>query len=112
MNEYNIPLSYRNHILSSLTELYNNNNRYNIRVKLYNKLKKNNIDYPTIKGVPLDVLKYLYLTATGSSSYYNSTTLAYHQSVKAGEKVERGSVVTVAFTDHSVGDYAGQEIDD
>jgi hypothetical protein len=32
--------------------------------------------------------------------------------VKAGEKVERGSVVTVAFTDHSVGDYAGQEIDD
>ena len=65
MNEYNIPLSYRNHILSSLTELYNNNNRYNIRVKLYNKLKKNNIDYPAIKGVPLDVLKYLYLTATG-----------------------------------------------
>lgn len=65
MDEYNIPLPYRNLILTTLIELYRTNNRYNIRVKLYNKLKKNSIDYPTIKGVPLDVLKYLYLTATG-----------------------------------------------
>jgi stage V sporulation protein D (sporulation-specific penicillin-binding protein) len=79
---------------------------------------KDRVTMPDLTGLTVDQVREtlagmdLYLTATGSSSYYNSATLAYHQSVKAGEKVERGSVVTVAFTDHSVGDYAGQEIDD
>ena len=54
----------------------------------------------------------LYMTVSGSSSFYNNTTLAYDQSVKAGKKVERGTVITVYFTDNSVADYTGQVIDD
>lgn len=54
----------------------------------------------------------LYMTASGSSSYYNSTTLAYSQGTAAGTLVDRGSVVTVYFADSAVADYTGREIDD
>ena len=41
------------------------NKGYNVRVKLYNKLKENNIDYPKIKEIPLDVIRYIYLVSVG-----------------------------------------------
>ena len=82
------------------------------------EVPKDKVKVPDLTGLTVDQVRQtlasvdLYLTASGSSSYYNSSTLAYDQSVKKGKKVERGSVITVYFTDHSVSDYAGQEIDD
>lgn len=79
---------------------------------------KDKVKVPDLTGLTVDQVRQtlarvdLYMTATGSSSYYNATTLAYDQSVKPGRRLERGSVVTVYFTDHSVSDYAGQEIAD
>ncbi|MCD7838599.1 MAG: PASTA domain-containing protein [Clostridiales bacterium] len=76
------------------------------------------VTVPDLTGMTVDQAKEalseldLYMTATGSSSYYNSTTLAYSQSTAAGTEVERGSVITVNFADSAVADYAGQEIDD
>lgn len=74
------------------------------------------VDVPDLTGMTVDQARKtlnersLYMTATGSSSYYNSSTLAYSQSVEAGTKVDRGSVITVSFTDNAVADYAGREI--
>lgn len=48
----------------------------------------------------------LYMEASGSSSYYTDTTLAYKQSVDAGETVERGTTITVYFSDDSIVDEA------
>lgn len=79
---------------------------------------KDQVKVPDLTGLTVDQVRDtlasvdLYMTATGSSSYYNSSTLAYDQSVKEGKKVDRGSVITVYFTDHSVSDYTGQEIAD
>ncbi|MCD7843490.1 MAG: PASTA domain-containing protein [Clostridiales bacterium] len=76
------------------------------------------VTVPDLTGMTVDQAKEalselnLYMTATGSSSYYNSTTLAYSQSTAAGTEVERGSVITVNFADSAVADYTGQEIDD
>lgn len=76
------------------------------------------VTVPDLIGMTVDQAKEalseldLYMTATGSSSYYNSTTLAYSQSTAAGTEVERGSVITVNFADSAVADYTGQEIDD
>lgn len=65
LDSYNIPLSYRKEITSLIREIYLSNKVYNVRVKLYNKLKQNGIDYPQIKDIPLDVIKYIYLTSSG-----------------------------------------------
>ena len=79
---------------------------------------KDKVEVPNLTGMNVDQVKQalarvdLYMTATGSSSTYSSSTLAYDQSVSAGKEVDRGSVITVYFTDHSVSDYAGQEIVD
>ena len=65
LDAYDIPLSYRKEITSLIREIYLSNKVYNVRVKLYNKLKQNGIDYPKIKDIPLDVIKYIYLTSSG-----------------------------------------------
>ena len=65
MDKYNIPLSYRKSLLSSLLEINPYINVYNVRRKLYNLLKQNNIDYLEILDIPLDVLRYLYLVCSG-----------------------------------------------
>lgn len=61
---YNVPLSIRQTLTSIIinTPLYNT---HNIRVKLCNKLKESGIDYPKIKDIPLDVIRYVHLTSTG-----------------------------------------------
>ena len=46
----------------------------------------------------------LYMTASGTSGSYTSNTVAYKQSVAAGEQVSRGEVVTVYFTNKSIAD--------
>lgn len=56
--------------------------------------------------------KELYMSVSGSSGHYSSSTLAYKQEPEADTQVDRGSVVTVYFTDSSIADYTGQEIDD
>lgn len=48
----------------------------------------------------------LYMEASGSSSYYTDTTLAYKQSVEAGGTVKRGSTITVYFSDGTIVDEA------
>lgn len=65
LDAYDIPLSYRKEITSLIRETDLSNKVYNVRVKLYNKLKQNGIDYPKIKDIPLDVIKYIYLTSSG-----------------------------------------------
>lgn len=76
------------------------------------------VTMPDLTGMTVDKAKEkleelnLYMTASGSSGSYTSTTLAYDQSEKAGSEVKRGSVVTVYFQDIAVNDYAGEEIDD
>lgn len=65
MDKYNIPVSYRTLIISSLLENNPYINVYNVRKKLYNILKQNNIDYKEILDIPLDVLRYLYLVSSG-----------------------------------------------
>ena len=65
MDKYNIPLSYRKSLLSSLLEINPYINVYNVRKKLYNLLKQNNIKYSEILEIPIDVLKYLYLVCSG-----------------------------------------------
>lgn len=65
MDKYNIPVSYRTLIISSLLENNPYINVYNVRKKLYNILKQNNIDYKEILKIPLDVLRYLYLVSSG-----------------------------------------------
>jgi hypothetical protein len=65
MDKYNIHVSYRTLIISSLLENNPYINVYNVRKKLYNILKQNNIDYKEILDIPLDVLKYLYLVCSG-----------------------------------------------
>lgn len=63
---YQVPTSYRYLISLYIREIYTiDNNGYNVRGKLYNKLKENNIDYPEIKKIPLDVIRYIYLVSTG-----------------------------------------------
>lgn len=46
----------------------------------------------------------LYLKAMGASGYYSSATVATRQSVAAGSKVERGTVVEVQFSDTTISD--------
>lgn len=65
LDAYNIPLTQRKEITSIISEIYQSNKLYNVRVKLYNKLKQKEIDYPKIKDIPLDVIKYIYLTSSG-----------------------------------------------
>lgn len=65
MDKYNIPVSYRTLIISSLLENNPYINVYNVRKKLYNILNQNNIDYEEILEIPLDVLRYLYLVCSG-----------------------------------------------
>lgn len=65
LDSYNIPLSYRKEITSLIREIYLSNKVYNVRVKLYNELKQKGIDYIKIKDIPLDVIKYIYLTSSG-----------------------------------------------
>ena len=63
---YQVPSSYRYLISLYIREIYTiDNNGYNVRGKLYNKLKENNIDYPEIKKIPLDVIRYIYLVSVG-----------------------------------------------
>jgi stage V sporulation protein D (sporulation-specific penicillin-binding protein) len=79
---------------------------------------KDKVKVPDLTGLTVDQAREtlakvdLYMTASGSSSYYTSSTLAYDQSEEKGKKVDRGSVITVYFTDNSVSDYGGQEIAD
>ncbi len=54
----------------------------------------------------------LYMIASGSSSYYTSTTLAYKQSVEAGELLDRGTTVTVYFSDDTIVDYVDNDMDE
>lgn len=65
MDKYNIHVSYRTLIISSLLENNPYINVYNVRKKLYNILKQNNIYYKEILKIPLDVLRYLYLVSSG-----------------------------------------------
>lgn len=65
MDKYNIHVSYRTFIISSLLDINPYINVYNVRKKFYNILKQNNIDYKEILDIPLDVLKYLYLVSSG-----------------------------------------------
>jgi hypothetical protein len=65
MDKYNIHVSYRSLIISSLLENNPYINVYNVRKKIYNLLKQNNIDYKEILDIPLDVLRYLYLVSSG-----------------------------------------------
>lgn len=65
MDAYNIPLSIRKEITSLIREIYQFNKVYNVRGKLYNKLKQKGIYYPEIKDIPLDVIRYIYLTSSG-----------------------------------------------
>lgn len=46
----------------------------------------------------------LFMSASGASGYYNSSTVCTGQSVEAGSKVQRGWIVNVQFTDTSVTD--------
>lgn len=64
---YKVPTSNRYLISLYIREIYStiDNNRYNIRVKLYNKLKESNINYPEIKEIPLDAIRYIYLVSAG-----------------------------------------------
>lgn len=64
---YKVPTSIRYLISLYIREIYTtmDNKGYNVRVKLYNKLKENNIDYPKIKEIPLDVIRYIYLVSVG-----------------------------------------------
>jgi antirestriction protein ArdC len=45
------------------------------------------------------------MTASGSSGYYTSNTLAYKQSIEPGVMVDRGTTVTVYFADDTIIDY-------
>lgn len=82
------------------------------RVILYmgEKVPKETITMPDLTGMTPDQAKdalnnlNLYMMATGTSGYYTANTVAYKQSVKEGEKVAPGTVVTVSFTNKSVGD--------
>lgn len=65
MDRYNIPLSCRKSLLSSLLEINPYIKVYNVRKKLYNLLKQNNIKCSEILDIPLDVLRYLYLVCSG-----------------------------------------------
>lgn len=65
LDSYVIPLSLRRDLTTYIKEIYLSNKLYNVRVKLYNKLKQKGIDYPKIKDIPLDVIKYIYLTSSG-----------------------------------------------
>lgn len=65
MDRYKIHLSYRKSLLSSLLEINPYIKVYNVRKKLYNLLKQNNIDCLEILKIPLDVLRYLYLVCSG-----------------------------------------------
>lgn len=63
---YQVPTSYRYLISLYIREIYTiDNNGYNVRGKLYNKLKENNIYYSEIKEIPLDVIRYIYLVSVG-----------------------------------------------
>lgn len=64
-NHYKVPTEYRYLISQYIIEINPINNRYNAVERLYNKLKENNIDYPKIKDIPLDVIRYIYLVSTG-----------------------------------------------
>lgn len=74
------------------------------------KLPKETITMPDLTGMTPDQAKdalnnlNLYMMATGTSGYYTSNTVAYKQSVKEGEQVAQGTVVTVSFTNKSVAD--------
>lgn len=76
------------------------------------KVKMPNLESMTIEEAraKLNALN-LYMTAVGSSSYYSGTTLAYKQSIPAGEMVKQGTVVEVSFRD-TINDYAGREINE
>lgn len=65
MDMYDIPLPFRKYLLSSLLEINPYLNVYNVRKKLYNLLKQNNIKYSEVLEIPLDVLRYLYLVSSG-----------------------------------------------
>lgn len=68
------------------------------------------ITMPDLTGMTPDQAKdalsnlNLYMMATGTSGNYTSNTVAYKQSVKGGEKVAQGTVVTVSFSNKSVAD--------
>ena len=68
------------------------------------------ITMPDLSGMTPDEVKdtlnnlNLYMTASGTSGSYTSNTVAYKQSVAAGEQVARGEVVTVHFTNKSIAD--------
>ena len=65
MDKYNIPINIRYILLSNIIYHYQLKHR-NVRAKLCNALLENNINFPQIKNIPLDVIKYLYSTATGN----------------------------------------------
>ena len=68
------------------------------------------ITMPDLTGMTPDAVKdtlnnlNLYMTASGTSGYYTSNTVAYKQSVEAGKKVSRGEVITVYFSNKSIED--------
>ena len=52
------------------------------------------------------------MTASGTSGSYTSNTVAYKQSVEAGEQVSRGQVITVYFSDRNIADNDSDAIPD
>lgn len=54
----------------------------------------------------------LYMAASGSSSYYTESTLAYKQSIQPGETVKRGTTITVYFADGAIADEPSNESED
>lgn len=71
---------------------------------------KDTITMPDLSNMTPDAVKdtlnnlNLYMVASGTSGDYTSNTVAYKQSVKAGEKVPRGKVITVYFSNKSIAD--------
>lgn len=79
---------------------------------------KGKVKVPDLKGCSVDQCKRaleelnLYMSVSGVSGKYTSTTLAVKQDIEPGTKLKRGSVVSVTFQDIAVNDYGGDAIDD
>ena len=82
------------------------------RVILYmgGEAPEETITMPDLSGMTPDVVKDtlnnlgLYMRASGASGNYTSNTVAYQQSVQAGDQVTRGEVIRVTFSNQSIED--------
>ncbi len=76
------------------------------------------ITMPDLSGMTPDAVKdtlnnlNLYMMASGTSGYYTSNTVAYKQSIEAGEQVSRGEVITVNFSNKSIADNDSDALED